>query len=266
MGRNWAPNTKDVFEYDQVHKMVIVGDAGVGKSSLVARFTDNTHSEAHVPTIGVDFKLRRLTLSDGRVIKLHLWDTTGNERFKSITRAYYRAAHGIAICFDTSSESSFEHVAGWLEAVQQFGSSGVATMLIGTKSDLEAQRQVTRERAEQLAASKGLAYIETSALRDENVQLVFESMAREMARRQAEMASQRRDIIRAGEAPLSYAIANWRPSVAMAMGDGGCCSCLPFLVNMLVERQPPSSPRWSPVGGAPALVSVPSSVAVGSCA
>jgi len=259
MPRNTWPTNDN--EYDHVHKVVLVGDAGVGKTSLVHRFTEDIHSGTHAPTIGVDFKIRKLSL-DGRVVKLHLWDTTGNERFRSITTAYYRAAHGIAICFDVTSESSFDNVAAWLEAVEQFGSNGVVAMLVGTKSDLQGHRQVARERAERMAASRGLTYVETSSLCDQNVQLAFESMTHEMAKRQAELASHRRSIIRAGGAPLRSAIANWRP-----VADGGCCSCLAFL-SMLTSGRAPSPAQWEPIAGgvAPALASVASAASVVSAA
>jgi len=234
MPRNWPKNET----YDSVFKLVLVGDAGIGKSSLVHRFTENTHSQGHVPTIGVDFKIRTVAV-DGRSVKLHLWDTTGNERFRSITTAYYRAAHGIAICFDTTDAKTFERIGGWFEAVEQFASSGVRPFLIGTKSDLTEQRQVPAEAAARLAASRGLSYVETSSLRDENVQAAFESITREMARRQAKMASQRRDNQRAGGGALRSAVGEWRPPA------DGCCSCLPFLRSMLTSQAPPL--RWSPV-------------------
>lgn len=249
-GQRW-PTHEAESRYDNVFKMVLIGDAGVGKSSLVHRFTENTHCSTHVPTIGVDFKIKTVT-TEGRVTKLHLWDTTGNDRFRSITTAYYRAAHGIAICYDTTSAKSFESVGSWLDAVEQFAAKGVSVMLIGTKTDLREQREVPRERAEAFAASKQFSYAETSSASDENVQLAFETMTLAIARRQAEISSQRRNFLRAGGDPLRSAVADWRSTAA----DTSCCSCLPFLLTnvtrLLANSNPPQSPRWSPVSTGPA--------------
>merc|ERR1712137_95325 len=253
MSRPTSERWKFEGGYDSVCKVVLIGDAGVGKSSLIHRFTENTHCTTHVPTIGVDFKIKSLT-QEGRVTKLHLWDTTGNERFRSITTAYYRAAHGIVICFDTTNATSFERVREWLSAVEQFAGNGVSVMLIGTKTDLREQRQVPRERAEAFAASKRLSYAETSSVRDENVRLVFETMTRAIARRQAEMSAQRRNSIRTAGGSMHAAIAEWRPTAV----DSGCCSCLPFFTNMtrLLANPSPPATRWSPVSTGPALTSV----------
>mmetsp|Transcript_44088 Transcript_44088/g.147020 ORF Transcript_44088/g.147020 Transcript_44088/m.147020 type:complete len:127 (+) Transcript_44088:66-446(+) len=96
-------------EYDYVFKLVLIGDSGVGKSCLLLRFADDTYTESHISTIGVDFKIRTIQL-EGKTIKLQIWDTAGQERFRTITSSYYRGAHGIIVVYDTTDAETFEHV------------------------------------------------------------------------------------------------------------------------------------------------------------
>jgi len=92
-----------------VFKLVLIGDSGVGKSCLLLRFADDTYTESHISTIGVDFKIRTIQL-EGKTIKLQIWDTAGQERFRTITSSYYRGAHGIIVVYDTTDSETFEHV------------------------------------------------------------------------------------------------------------------------------------------------------------
>ena len=108
-------------EYDYVFKLVLIGDSGVGKSCLLLRFADDTYTESHISTIGVDFKIRTIQL-DGKTIKLQIWDTAGQERFRTITSSYYRGAHGIIVVYDTTDSETFEHVKTWLHEIERYAS------------------------------------------------------------------------------------------------------------------------------------------------
>ena len=94
---------------DQIFKILLLGDAGVGKSSIILRYTKNEYNAKMVSSIGVDFKAKDIIVNDKKV-KLQLWDTAGHERFRTITTSYYRGAHGIATVFDLSDRESFEHI------------------------------------------------------------------------------------------------------------------------------------------------------------
>ena len=95
--------------YDYLFKLLLIGDSGVGKSSLLLRFSDDTYDTNFNSTIGVDFKIKTVDL-DGKVVKLQIWDTAGQERFRTITCSYYRGAHGIIIVYDVTDTESFDNV------------------------------------------------------------------------------------------------------------------------------------------------------------
>nr|XP_032836009.1 ras-related protein Rab-35 isoform X2 [Petromyzon marinus] len=103
-------------EYDHLFKLLIIGDSGVGKSSLLLRFSDNVFSGSHITTIGVDFKIRTMDVGGERV-KLQIWDTAGQERFRTITSTYYRGTHGVIVVYDVTSAESFVNVQRWLQEI-----------------------------------------------------------------------------------------------------------------------------------------------------
>eukprot|EP01087_Luapelamoeba_hula_P014121 TRINITY_DN4088_c0_g1_i5.p1 TRINITY_DN4088_c0_g1~~TRINITY_DN4088_c0_g1_i5.p1 ORF type:complete len:259 (+),score=49.23 TRINITY_DN4088_c0_g1_i5:10-786(+) len=101
---------KPNFDYDYLLRLLLVGDCCVGKSSLLLRFADNCFSDAYLATIGVDFKIRNITLTDTVKVKMQIWDTAGPERFRTITVSYYRGADGVMLIYDVTNEQSFEHL------------------------------------------------------------------------------------------------------------------------------------------------------------
>eukprot|EP01121_Diplochlamys_sp_Union-15-3_P017258 TRINITY_DN603_c0_g1_i1.p1 TRINITY_DN603_c0_g1~~TRINITY_DN603_c0_g1_i1.p1 ORF type:complete len:191 (-),score=19.59 TRINITY_DN603_c0_g1_i1:19-591(-) len=157
-------------ECDYFFKLLIIGDSNVGKSSLLLRFTENNFTESIKNTVGVDFKIRTVSIQ-GRIIKLQIWDTAGQEKFRTITANYYRGSHGVIIVFDLSNIESFEHVQHWLSEIDSQSSSGIKKLLVGNKSDLS--RAVPESAVKQLISKENLAYIETSAKEDKNVEAAF---------------------------------------------------------------------------------------------
>jgi len=175
-------------EYDYVFKLVLIGDSGVGKSCLLLRFADDTYTESHISTIGVDFKIRTIQL-DGKTIKLQIWDTAGQERFRTITSSYYRGAHGIIVVYDTTDSETFEHVKTWLHEIDRYASENVNKLLVGNKSDLTSKRQVETEAAKEFAGSVSIPFLETSAKNATNVEDAFMTMAGEIKKRMASTPS-----------------------------------------------------------------------------
>ncbi|CAK9103234.1 Ras-related protein Rab-13 [Durusdinium trenchii] len=162
-------------DYDLLFKIVLAGDADVGKTSLLARYVKGTFSESYQSTIGVDFQVKTLSI-EGRTVKLQVWDTGGQERFASLVSAYFRGCHGVVLVFDLSKRNSFERVQPWLERAKEHAQEDVEVLVVGNKSDLEPE--VSREEAEELATTLQAAYVETSAKCDEaSVVGAFESLA-----------------------------------------------------------------------------------------
>ncbi|KAJ1991916.1 Ras- protein Rab-2A [Dimargaris cristalligena] len=158
--------------YAYLFKYIIIGDTGVGKSCLLLQFTDNRFQPAHDLTIGVEFGARIVTVGQKR-IKLQIWDTAGQESFRSITRSYYRGAAGALLVYDITRRDTFDHLATWLEDARKYSNANITIMLIGNKCDLEAKRAVSREEGESFARENGLFFIETSAKTAANVEEAF---------------------------------------------------------------------------------------------
>ena len=161
---------------EQPLKILVIGESAVGKSCLLLRYTDNKFQETFMTTIGVDFKTKYIDI-DGNHVKLQIWDTAGQEKFRSITKAYYRGAHGILVVFDISRRDTFNQTRMWIDSIKDASSDSIDVILIGNKCDLE--RAVTKEEAEDLAAQYKIRYFETSAKDNTNVEEAFTYLATE---------------------------------------------------------------------------------------
>ncbi|VDN40588.1 unnamed protein product [Gongylonema pulchrum] len=161
--------------YHYQFRVILIGDSTVGKSSLLKYFTEGRCAEICDPTVGVDFYARMMEIRPGYRIKLQLWDTAGQEKFRSITRSYYRNSVGVMIVYDITNRASFEHVTQWLdEALENVGGpcpDRCVFQLVGHKADLDADRQVLYEEGEYFAKYQGIKFVETSAVTGENVQV-----------------------------------------------------------------------------------------------
>ena len=166
------------MSYSYLFKYIVIGDTGVGKSCLLLQFTDKRFRPDHDLTIGVEFGARLISL-DGKQVKLQIWDTAGQESFRSITRSYYRGATGALLVYDVSRRDTFEHLSRWLEEARQNGNNNMVIMLIGNKCDLEV-REVSKEEGQKFAAKHGLIFLETSAKTAQNVEEAFLTTARKI--------------------------------------------------------------------------------------
>ncbi|TKR69954.1 hypothetical protein L596_022037 [Steinernema carpocapsae] len=156
-------------------KILIIGESGVGKSSLLLRFVDDTFDPEQQATIGVDFRVTTLVI-DGNRVKLAIWDTAGQERFRTLTPSYYRGAQGVICVYDVSSRPSFDRLEHWMTEVDTYITKNDAVkMLVANKID-KTNRAVSREEGLQFAKKHRMLFIEASAKTREGVQCAFEEL------------------------------------------------------------------------------------------
>lgn len=117
--------------------------AGVGKSCLLLRYSDDSFTSSFITTIGIDFKIKSILVDESKV-KLQIWDTAGQERFRTITTAYYRGAMGILLVYDVSDENSFINVRNWMRQIDQNAAENVNRVLIGNKADVDSENPSLR--------------------------------------------------------------------------------------------------------------------------
>jgi len=161
--------------YSPIYKVILVGDSGVGKTCLLSMYVKGI-IEQTIPTIAVEFCTKEIELYDGTKIKVQLWDTAGEERFKSLAMTYYRKAYGILLLFDVTKKSSFMACKNYLEEVRINSDKKCVIYLVGNKIDLADEREITKEEAENFAKKENIKYIETSAVKNMKVNEAFTSL------------------------------------------------------------------------------------------
>ncbi|XP_045165838.1 ras-related protein Rab-43-like [Mercenaria mercenaria] len=199
---------------DYLFKIVLVGDASVGKTCVFQRFKSGTYVERHGNTIGVDFTIKTLQIG-GKLVKLHIWDTGGQEMFRTITRSFYRGANGVIMTYDITNRTSFDSIPRWLDDVNRYAGPSSVQILIGNKRDLENMREVNFSEANSFAQHQNMiAHLETSAKENTNVDETFTKLAKELIRRYG------------GDVTLDSAAYSGRVNLDSRSEDGGygCCS------------------------------------------
>ena len=162
---------KNFFNYsDYIFKIVLIGDTSVGKSCLLTRFADDQFTDNYVTTIGVDFRFKTMIVMD-KIIKVQVWDTAGEERYRSITNAYYRGAEGILIVFDLTNEESFKSIQNWINEVTVFTGKDVIIICLGNKSDLK--REISKNTIDEFKKKTNLEIFNVSAKTGEGVEEAF---------------------------------------------------------------------------------------------
>lgn len=203
--------------YDLSFKILLIGDSGVGKSSLLVSFISSSVEDL-APTIGVDFKIKQLTVGEKR-LKLTIWDTAGQERFRTLTSSYYRNAQGIILVYDVTRRETFTNLSDvWTKELDLYSTNqDCVKMLVGNKVDKDSERDVTRDEGMSLAKEHGCMFLECSAKTRQNVEQCFEELALKIM----EVPS----LLEEGSTAMKRNILKQKPDQhPPSSGGGGCCS------------------------------------------
>ena len=174
---NEGKNTDNVYEA----RVITLGDSGVGKTNFIFRFIDDKFSLNYFSTYGIDTKFKNVKLENGCEIKFKIFDTAGQERFKSISQNYIKKANGILLMYDISDQESFNNIENWMDNINENGGNKNAIVLIATKCDLtDKERVISKESGEALAAKFGIHFYETSSKNNINIQQAFFDVAEQI--------------------------------------------------------------------------------------
>jgi Ras-related protein Rab-2A len=170
--------------FDYLFKYIIIGDAAVGKSNLLLRYTHGQFKPEYQLTIGVEFGAKNITISN-KTYRIQIWDTAGQENFRSITRAYYKNSACALVVYDITNRESFDNVSTWIEDCRNQSPQTIFMVLVGNKTDLELEnkRAVSFEEGQELAEKNKMMFFETSAKSGKNVDDIFYRSAETIAKR-----------------------------------------------------------------------------------
>ena len=158
------------------HKIIFVGDAGVGKTTIISRIMDSPFSDAYEPSIGIDFMSKNIKYH-GQNIKLQIWDTAGQEKYKGLIPSYVRNSSVVFVVYDVSSKTSFDNIPKWINFIKSI--ENTTLILCGNKIDLQ-NREVQKETGEEFAKKEGIFFFEVSAKTNENVKNMFYNVVVEL--------------------------------------------------------------------------------------
>ena len=156
--------------YDERIQLIMVGESGVGKTSLIRRYTNNIFNINHLETIGIEFFNKEERIND-QIIQIKLWDTAGQEIFHSLTKNFYRKADGIIIVYDITNKESFERIQDWVKSVYDNTDTykEIQMIIVGNKIDLEERREVSKEEGLKIGKYFEIDFFEASAKNAEGV-------------------------------------------------------------------------------------------------
>ena len=178
-------------EIAYLFKIIVIGDAGVGKSNIITKYTRNVFDETMKPTLGVEFIMKKISVKE-KAVKLQIWDTAGQEKYRALAKNMYRNAVGVLIVYDVSKRKSFDSVRKWIEEARQYTSEGSSVIIVGNKKDLVELREVSVEEAQTMSQEQKCYFLETSALdnSDKMIERVFSTIAEDILSKKEETTEQ----------------------------------------------------------------------------
>ena len=171
------------------YKILIIGDSNVGKTSILLQYTSDFFQELHIATIGVEFKLKEITL-DNVVYKLNIWDTAGQERFRAITKSFFKAADGIVFVYDVTNKPSFVNIKNWIKDAES-KANDFKIIIVGNKIDLNDSREVSFEEGKNFAKKKNCPFFESSAKDKINIDEIFITLLEEILKAQKNLKEEK---------------------------------------------------------------------------
>ena len=168
--------------FNYLFKYIIIGDSAVGKSNILLRYIHDKFNEDFQSTIGVEFGAKNLKIED-KIYRIQIWDTAGQETFRSITRAYYKNSVCACVVYDITNRNSFQNIKSWIEDCRKQSPKTVFLVLIGNKVDLENRREVSYEEGSIYAQKNGMLFFETSAKTGKNIEEIFIKSSNEIAKK-----------------------------------------------------------------------------------
>ncbi len=166
--------------FNYLLKFVIIGNSGVGKSNILLRYIYNSFSEEFKTTVGVEFGAKNIEI-DKKIFRIQIWDTAGQENFRSIERAYYKNSVCACVVYDISNHASFEDIQVWIDDCTKQTAKSVLLFLVGNKSDLKDNREVSYEEGAAYAKSHKMLFLEASAKTGENINEIFETSVKQIS-------------------------------------------------------------------------------------
>ena len=158
-------------------KIITLGNSAVGKSSFILKYTDNVFSLDYLTTLGVDYKHKKIKLKNGKDVRLRIFDTAGQERFKSVSASFIKKADGVILIYDIGEKDSFEAVENWIKSIREIGKDKLPIILVGNKCDLsDDKRQVSLKEGQDKANEFNIPFYETSCKEGINIKEVFEKL------------------------------------------------------------------------------------------
>ncbi|OMJ84434.1 hypothetical protein SteCoe_14444 [Stentor coeruleus] len=169
--------------YDYNYKIILLGDGGVGKSSMIQKYVYNKFSIHTSPTIGV-VNTTKVVNVDGQKILLNIWDTAGQEKYRSMLSSFFRGCRAAILVYDITKDHTFKSLDYWLKQVKDMGGESVKFLLIGNKADLESSRAVTQKVGLEMAKVNSMLFMETSCVSNYNIERAFQEIAESLYRSQ----------------------------------------------------------------------------------